>query len=287
MEASGSRRGVNVKHIVYSLAVLSWLHAEAHAAPPRPAKAPVAAASAERASLETKLASRDPVVVDQALDEIRMEGPKAAWVVPRLMAMLDEGVSSTHTQRVLEALADFGLEESSPSIGSYCRHRDPRVRLAAVQALGATGGKAAAAPLRAALSDRDERVRTAAATALGTAQVRTAVGDLFRALERRNSGAAPALGAVCVHDECTKLVTYLGKLPFDTVSRGLERVFERPDGDVSEPEKLAVLGAIRELGTAECNTFLRALQSRFPEKGSKKLKQALDQAVLATAGGVK
>lgn len=276
-----------MKHIVLSLAVLSLSVADAHAAPPRPQRAPDAASTAERAALEAKLASRDPVVVDQALDEIRMDGPKAAWVVARLVAMLDEGVSSTHTQRILEALADFGLEASSPSIALYCRHRDARIRLAAVQALGATGGKAAALPLRAALSDRDERVRAAAATALGTAQARSAVADLYRALERGNPAAAPALGVVCVHEECTKLVAYLGKLPFDTVSRGLERVVERPDADVTETEKLTVIGAIRELGTAECNTFLRALQSRFPEKGSKKVKQALDQAVLATAGGVK
>ena len=41
---------------------------------------------------------------------------------------------------------------------------------------------------------------------------------------------------------------------------------------------------VRELGTGEANRFLREVQGKWPKKGSSRVKQAIDQAVLATSG---
>ena len=56
-------------------------------------------------------------------------------------------------------------------------------------------------------------------------------------------------------------------------------------------EKLEVLfseekiqARVRELGTGQAHRFLREVQSKWPRKGSTRVKQAIDQAVLATSG---
>ncbi|MDP9037052.1 MAG: hypothetical protein M3O50_19820, partial [Myxococcota bacterium] len=57
----------------------------------------------------------------------------------------------------------------------------------------------------------------------------------------------------------------------------------RPLPDVNDELKVKIVGRVRELGTAEANRFLRDAQGRWPKGGSTKVKQSLDQAVLATS----
>jgi hypothetical protein len=40
---------------------------------------------------------------------------------------------------------------------------------------------------------------------------------------------------------------------------------------------------VRELGTGEANRFLRDVQAKWPKNWSARVRQAIDQAVLATA----
>ncbi len=50
---------------------------------------------------------------------------------------------------------------------------------------------------------------------------------------------------------------------------------------------MKIIGRVRELGTMEANKFLKDVQSRWPKDGSARVKQSLEQAVLATSGGAK
>ena len=138
--------------------------------------------------------------------------------------------------------------------------------------------------LRAALSDSDAAVRGIAATALGDMKVREAIPDLFAALDRDVAEAAASIGELCTGQECERLVAKLGSVPFDIVTSGLDEVLLRSSAEVSDEMKLSIVGRVRELGTAEANHFLKGLQAKWPQKGSRHLRQAIDQAVLATEG---
>ena len=53
--------------------------------------------------------------------------------------------------------------------------------------------------------------------------------------------------------------------------------------DVSDDLKVKIVGRVRELGTGEANHFLREVQGKWPAAWSQRVKQAIDQAVMATS----
>jgi HEAT repeat protein len=230
-----------------------------------------------------RLKSGDAVQIKGALDDVRVAGRGGAPLVPVIASLLRDGLSPTLTQAALETLADTESEAASEVLSFYARHRNPALRRTAVDALAKTGGPLAAKALRGALGDSDAQVRGTAATALGTLRARDAVGDLFAALDHKVPEAAASLGALCAGEECERLAGKLGGLPFDVVTTGLDEVLLRPVNEVSDDLKIKVVGRVRELGTAEAHHFLKGVQARWPGRASPRVKQAIDQAVLATA----
>jgi hypothetical protein len=69
------------------------------------------------------------------------------------------------------------------------------------------------------------------------------------------------------------------------VTGGLDQVLFRPTADINDDAKVKIIGRIREQGTIEGNKFLRDVQKRWPSGQSPRVRQAIDQAVMATAGG--
>ncbi|MDP9150242.1 MAG: HEAT repeat domain-containing protein [Myxococcota bacterium] len=230
-----------------------------------------------------RLKGGDEALVHQALDDVRMSARAGAPAVPSVVALLKQGLRPTLTRAALEALGDTENDQASEVLGWYAHHRDASLRRAAVEALARTRAALAIATLRASLSDQDPRVRGLAATGLGEMKAKDAVGDLFVALDHRVAEAAAAIGQLCAPSECDKLASKLGSVPFEVVTSGLERVLFRPLPDVNDELKVKIVGRVRELGTAEANRFLRDAQGRWPKGGSTKVKQSLDQAVLATS----
>ena len=141
----------------------------------------------------------------------------------------------------------------------------------------------AVAALRAALSDPDAGVRGLSATGLGNMKARDAVGDLFTALEHKVAEAAASIGQLCAAADCERLTAKLGSVPFDVITGGLDQILFRPASDVPDDLKIKIVGSVRELGTGEANRFLRDVQGKCPRDWSSRVKQAIDQAVLATA----
>ncbi len=72
-------------------------------------------------------------------------------------------------------------------------------------------------------------------------------------------------------------------MPFDVVTSGLEQVLFRPTADVSDDVKVKLVSRLRELRTPEANRFLRDVQTRWPPTASQRVKQSIDQGVLATS----
>jgi hypothetical protein len=244
----------------------------------------VALATAPSGDWVRRLKSGDSAQIKGALDDLRMAGPGAGAAVPVIVDLLRQGLSTALTKVALETLGDIESEAASGTVAWYVLHRDVLVRRAATEALAKTRGPVAAKTLRAALSDSDDAVRGLAATGLGKMGVRDAVAELFVALDHHVFEASPSIGELCTGAECERLSDKLGILPFDVVTRGLNEVLLRSSAEVNDDLKVKIVGHVRELGTAEANQFLKGVQAAWPERASRRVKQAIDQAVLATTG---
>jgi HEAT repeats len=239
------------------------------------------------AGLTAKLKSADSAQVQAALDEIRDIGQGAAVLAPQVESLLRAGAGAELTEALLETLGALRSESSSAVIRPYTRHRTKEIRVAAIKALTRTGGSEAVAALRAGLSDADPAVRNAAAGGLGTLKSKEAIGDLFAALDHKVLEAAAAIGKLCSDDECERFAAKTGAFDFEVMTSGFDPILFRPASEVSEDEKIRIVGRIREVGTADANKYLRDVQSRWPDSSPPRLKRAIEQAVEATGGGTR
>jgi HEAT repeat protein len=235
--------------------------------------------------LVAKLKSGEEDQIKAALDDARLAGPPAAAAAGTIAEVLGKGLSLSATQSAVETLGDLESDAGSAVLAQYATHRNLKVRRAAVKSLARTKGPAAAPALKRALSDGDPVVRGTAASGLGSLKAREAVPELFIALDHRVNEAAASIGQLCNMDQCEQLAGRVGKVPFDVMTGGLDPVLFRPAAEINDDAKVKIVGRIRELGTMEGNKFLRDVQKRWPENGSKRVRQAIDQAVLATSGG--
>jgi hypothetical protein len=259
------------------------------ATPPAPPKAPKGEYAAPAAvplapDAIKRLKSGDLGQIKGALDDIRVSGRAGAAAVPAIVELLKQGLPPTMTQSAIETLGETSSEGASEVLGWYAHHRNVALRRAAIEALGKTRGPIAIKTLRASLSDPDENVRGLSATALGELKAKEAVGDLFVALDHKVEEAAASIGELCDPAECVRLAGKLGSVPFDVMTGGLDQVLLRPPKDVDDETKIKIVGRVRELGTAETNAFLKDVQTKWPPKSAPRVKQAIDQAVIATSG---
>jgi len=231
-----------------------------------------------------RLKSGDGAQIKAALDDVRMSAKAGAPAVPAIVEILKRGLSLPLTQTALETLGDTESAGASEALAWYARHRNAELRRAAVQALAKTRGPAATKALRTDLSDPDPGVRGLSAIGLGSMKAKEAVADLFVALEHKVEEAAASIGQLCMGNECERLAGKLGSVPFDIVTGGLDEVMLRPATEVSDDLKIKIVGRMREVGTSESNRFLKNVQAKWPPRSSPRVKQAIDQAVLATSG---
>jgi HEAT repeat protein len=269
-----------------ALALLTSPAASVARAKPRagPAEAAAPLVLALPADAIKRLKSGDPAQIKSALDDARVSGRAAAAAVPAIADLLRVGLTPSLAQAAVETLGETGSEAASEVLAWYARDRDVALRRAAVEALGKTRGALAVRSLRAALSDPDSSVRGLSATALGEMKAKEAVGDLFVALDHKVQEAAASLGQLCEPSDCERLAGKLGNVPFDVMTGGLDQVLLRGPKDVDDETKIKIVGRVRELGTAEANEFLKDVQIKWPAKTSPRVKQAIDQAVIATSG---
>ncbi len=235
--------------------------------------------------LSQKLASSDESQIRNALDDVRLAGKAAAPAVPAIVKLLQRGVSASLAETACDTLGDIQSQDATVAITPYTRHRDVKVRRAAAKALSRTRGAEAIKALRLSLSDSDAVVRGLAATGLGSLKAKEAVPDLLDALDHKIAESASSVGQLCAPEECEIFMGKLGRLPFDVMTGGFDQMIFRPETELNDDNKVKIIGRLRELGTAEANKFLKDVQGRWPAKWSKRVKQAIDQGVIATGGG--
>ena len=247
-------------------------------AAPKPAPKPMLDVKA----IDTQLRSQDAAQITVGLTAMRAGSREAAPLVPVVERLLDRGLPSPVAKSAIDALAEMGLPSSTTVIARYTHHRDVEVRRAAVSALRRTRGPDAIPTLRAALSDSDNRVRSAAASGLGSLNAVDTMDDLYRALDHKVLEAAAAIGQICKGEACDRFVARAGKLPLPVLTSGIDQLLFRPASEVSDDQKVKMIGEVRELGTQEVNRYLNDVLGRWPATGSARVKAALDQAVQAT-----
>jgi HEAT repeat protein len=230
-----------------------------------------------------RLKSSDAAQVKSALDDVRVSGKAGAAAVPTIVERLRAGLTPALTLAAIETLGDTESETATDILAWYSHHRNVEIRRNAIQSLARTKGTQAVTALRNALSDPDPAVRGLSATALGDMRAKDAVPALFAALEHNVPEAAAAIGELCYDTDCERLAAKIGHMPFDVVTSGLDEVLLRPPVDVKDDIKMKIVGRVREMGTAEANRFLKGVQTRWPTRASARVKQAIDQAVIATA----
>jgi HEAT repeat protein len=236
-------------------------------------------------TVQQKLRSGDEAQIRGVLDDVRVAGKGGQAAAPAIAEVLARGLSLALTEAAITTLGEVEAESASSTIAAYAAHRNLTIRRAAVKALIRTKGAAATKALRRALTDPDAAVRGFAATGLGTLKSKDSMPDLLVALDRKVPEAATAIGQVCTGADCDKLTAKLGRLPFDVVTGGLDQILFRPQPEMSDDEKLKIVNKLRELGTQEANRFLSDVQKRWPQGWSPRVKQSIDQGVLATQGG--
>ncbi|MBI5535922.1 MAG: HEAT repeat domain-containing protein [Deltaproteobacteria bacterium] len=236
-------------------------------------------------ALEAQLKSRNAGEMRAALAIARPAGPAAAPLAPTLERILRDGLPSDLSIEAMQTLAAIGSETSSGALSTLTHHRDPKLRREAARALIKTRGPEAVKALRRCMSDGDGAVREVAASGLGQLGAKEMVPDLFVALDHKVAEAAGAIGQLCDAAQCEQLLGKLTRISFDILSPGFDQILFRPTSEVSDDLKIKVVGRVREMGTVESNRLLKDVQGRWPAKGSKKVKQAIDQAVIATEGG--
>jgi len=283
MHRSFARLHLLTARLLVGAALLAPDAARADAPAKKKPAAAVASPALPSGTLD-RLASNDPQSIKAALDDIRTAGKSAQGAAPAITDLLRKGLPGDLTIAALDTLGDVEAESASSTVAWYAVHRAAPVRQAAVKALAKTKGADAVTALRHALSDADPVVRGMAATGLGALKAKDAVRDLFVALDHRVSEASASIGQLCTPAECDELAGELGKLPFDVVTGGIDQVLFRPPTEIDDDQKVKMVGRVRELGTAEANKFLKDALARWPKAWSPRVKQAIDQGVLATSG---
>jgi len=235
-------------------------------------------------ALEAQLKSRNPAEMRAALTVAREAGSHAVSLAPLIGQTLRDGLPTDLSIEFIQTLAAIGAESSSGALGALSHHRDPKLRREAARALIKIKGADAVKTLRRCMSDGDAAVREVSASGLGQLGAKQMVPDLFIALDHKVAEAAGAIGQLCDAAQCEQLLGKLGRVSFDVLAPGFDQILFRPTAEVSDDLKIKVVGRIREMGTMEGNRVLKDIQGRWPAKGSKKVKQAIDQAVIATEG---
>jgi hypothetical protein len=279
------RRAIETVCVGAVLASVALSSGNAASAPAKPkaGKGGAGEAVALSAASVAELKSDDVALVRAGLDDARLAGTKAAPAVPQIVLLLRSGLPYSLAEAAIDTLSDIESPEVEAYV-PYARHRDPKVRRAAVRALGkvtsSAGAPVATGVLRAALADPDALVRATAAIGLGSLKAHAALPDLFLALDRHVYEAAVSIGQLCTGADCDALVARMGKIPFDVLTTGIEPLLFRPE--VSDEAKVLFVDKVRDVGTGDANKFLRGLQTRWPKNGSPRVRREVDAAVLAT-----
>ena len=279
------RRHHSRSWIAVAVATGLWLAAPSLLAKPKQAdKTKAEGPRLDVAALRKQLAGSEQDVI-AALTTIGDSGSKDG--VPLVEEVLARGGNEKIIDEALKAAGKLKAPALSTAVAPYVQHRSPDIRRGAARALVKTKGPAAVAALSKALRSEDAAVRGTAASGLGELGARESIKDLFNAFDHGVPEAAAAIGQLCTPAECEDFATRTLKVTFDVMQTGFDQILFRPASEIPDDDKIKLVGRMRELGTVEVGKYLADVGERWPKDWSKKVKQAIDSAAHAAAGGAK
>jgi len=179
----------------------------------------------------------------------------------------------------LRAMAD---PAAGDTLAMLSRHRRSEIRLRAVQALVACRPDGASQVLEVRVADSDPVVRAAAASGLGQIGAPDVEETLFLALDRGVLEAAIAIGQVTDADGVMRLVEYVGRVPFTTITPALTEALVRRD--IPMATKASVINRLEELGTAEVESYLRELAQSLTGARDAALRRNIEATIRRLGG---
>ena len=264
----------------------------APAAPPPPAKAKAkpgkgkaeAGPKLDVVTLKKQLGGPEAEVVAALRTIAESDSPDGPPLVAEVLA---RGGTTPILEEALKTAGKLKTPSLSAAVAPYVQHRTEEIRRAAARTLIKTKGSAAIDALSKALRSQDASVRGTAATGLGELGAHEAMKDLFTAFDHGVGEAASSIGQLCTPEECEKFAERTGRVTFDVMQTGFDQILFRPVTEISDEDKIKLVGKLRELGTVEIGKYLADVGERWPKDWSKKVKQAIDSAARAAAGGAK
>ena len=236
--------------------------------------------------LKKDLASKQEARVLGALSRVKAAPAQAKPLTGDVEGLLGRGSTLKVTLGALRALAALANPGSSTAVAPYVRHRAPRVRRTATTTLLETKGPVAVTALRGALRSPDARVRAIAARGLGGLKASSALEDLFKALDHRVFEAAVSIGKLCDVAACMKFVERLGALQLEVITSGTDEILFRPQSEVDDKTKMAVVESLAGLRTRSGTDYLIDVYKRWPKTGSALVKEAIKDAVEDNGGEI-
>jgi len=241
------------------------------------AAAPASAQELSLADATAMLDAESPDEVRMGIEALGLDG--SARAVEPLAERIRRGLPAELLDVAIETLGVLGRREAGPVLFALMNHRRDTTRLAAVNAVVQCQPRGAAAALQSALSDADPRVRAAAALGLGQLDARDALDSLFLAFDRGVIEASGAIGQLARPDDVGRFLTYLGRLPLDALTPGINELVARRD--IPNGTKIEIIGRLEELATPEVATYLGELADALP---AGPVKQAAEAATQRIAG---
>lgn len=210
--------------------------------------------------------------IEAGIQSLGLIGSTAA--VDPIVARVRAGLPPDLLETSLVTLMALGQPQAAPLYYDLIEHRRPEIRLRAIEAIVALKPAGAEPALQRALADLDAKVRSAAALALGELRATGSVELLFRALDRGTFEASQAIGQALRSDHVSRLLGYLGTVPFHSLAPAFTEILQRKD--IGEKDKLSVVSKLQDVGTHEVKTYFGDLVRIAGEK----LPPAVNRAVL-------
>lgn len=241
-----------------------------------PASAVGPAGGAIPASIRPSVEALESSSMDElrgGIEALGVSGEPAA--VPHLASRIRRGLPPELLDSALDALTALARPTAGPVLGDLLRHRRPDVRRRAVAAIIACRGDDAGALLARALDDSDATVRSSAAVGIAELRTRSAMDALFLALERGVSEATVAIGRMGNESEVERVLGYVGRVPLDVLTPGLQEALTRTD--LSERARLGVVQRLAELASPGVRQFFTTVLQALPP-GAASIRRAIEEA---------
>ncbi len=217
--------------------------------------------------------SRDQV--ESAIQNLGLLGEARA--VEPLVQRIRRGLPPDLLEVATMTLMALGQPSSGPVLFELIRHRRPKVRTRAAEAITAVNPPNADKALLQGLQDGNRDVRAAAATGLGEIGARDALSALFRALDRGVLEASASIGKLVPAEQVGKLLGYLNTIPLYSLGPALREVLNRED--VTENAKLEVVARLQEVATSEVKGLLVDFLASSGESAPPNLVRAVERAI--------